>query len=185
MTQQSLAFTTLAGLAKQTRDNARGLPGQVEIKPHWSGIGFSLFGRHFVAPMGEVSEMLDIPHYTQLPGVQSWVRGLANVRGRLLPLTDTAVYLGGHLESPRRQRRILVIEVGEIYSGLIVDAVYGMQHFPVDSYVPEMVGIEHAAMLPYLQGSFREDTGRDWAVFSPWAMLRDERFFQAAMAHAS
>lgn len=182
MAETSLAFRTLADVAVNTRLTARGLPAQADIKPHWSGIGFVLFGRRFVAPMGEISEMLEVPHYTQLPGVQGWIRGLANVRGRLLPLTDLAVFLGGRLESARRNRRVLVVENGDIYSGLVVDGVLGMQHFPVDSYAPEMAGIDHEAMIPYLQGCFREENGRDWVVFSPWLLVNDEKFFQAALA---
>lgn len=182
MSESSSAFKTLQDVAATARNTAKGLPAQIDIKPHWSGIGFVLFGRRFVAPMGEVVEMLDLPHYTPLPGVHSWIPGLANVRGRLLPLTDLAAYLGGRLEAARRNRRVLVVEKGDIYSGLIVDGVLGMQHFPVDSYAPEMAGIEYDAMVPFLQGSFREENGRDWIVFSPWSLIQDERFYQAALA---
>jgi twitching motility protein PilI len=182
MTEKNQAFQTLLEVAVNTRRTAKGLPAQLDIKPHWSGIGFVLFGRRFVAPMGEITEMLEIPHFTHLPGVQGWIKGLANVRGRLLPLTDMATFFGGRLEAPRRNRRVLVVESGDTYSGLMVDGVLGMHHFPVDSYVPEMLGIEYESMVPYLQGSFREDNGRDWIVFSPLAIVRDERFFQAAVA---
>lgn len=182
MTDKNQAFQVLLDVATSARQTAKGLPAQLDIKPQWSGIGFVLFGRRFVAPMGEITEMLEIPHFTHLPGVQGWIKGLANVRGRLLPLTDLAAFLGGRLEAPRRNRRVLVIESEETYSGLMVDGVLGMQHFPVDSYVPEMLGVEYEAMVPYLQGCFREDNGRDWIVFSPLAIIRDERFFQAAVA---
>ncbi|MEZ5494353.1 MAG: chemotaxis protein CheW [Pseudomonadales bacterium] len=174
------AFNKLLDVALNARRTAKGLPSQLDIKPQWSGIGFTLFGQKFVAPMSEVTEMLELPSYTELPGVQSWVRGLANVRGRLLPLTDLAVYLGGKLEAPRRNRRVLVVENGDTDGGLIVDGILGMQHFPVDSYVSEMAGIDFPAMVPYLQGSFQEDGARGWVVFSPWLMMQDERFFQVA-----
>ena len=180
MSGSTQAFNKLLDVAAVVRRTAKGLPAQQDIKSHWSGIGFTLFGQKFVTPMGEVTEMLELPPYTELPGVQSWVRGLANVRGRLLPLTDLAVYLGGKLEAPRRNRRVLVIENGDTYCGLIVDGILGMQHFPVDSYVSEMAGIDFPAMVPYLQGSFQEDGARGWVVFSPWLMMKDERFFQVA-----
>ena len=175
------AFDTLVEVAVNTRATAKGLPAQMDVKPFWSGIGFQLFGKRFVAPMAEVTEMLDLPHFTLLPGVQSWVRGVANVRGRLLPLTDLAAFLCGKLEATRRQRRLLVIESGDVFGGLVVDAVWGIQHFPVDTYVPEMVGIEYQAMVPYLQGSFRMEGNADWTVFSPWSVLRDEKFCQAGL----
>ena len=41
-----------------------------------------------VSKMGEVTEILDPPDFTRVPGVQSWVVGIANVRGSLLPLMD-------------------------------------------------------------------------------------------------
>lgn len=182
MSSTSQAFNTLLDVAVSARRSARGLPAQIDIKPHWSGIGFELFGRRFVAPMGEVTEMLELPVHSALPGVQQWVRGLANVRGRLLPLTDLAAFLGGRLEAPKRNRRVLVIEHGDTYSGLIVDGVLGMQHFPVDSYVAAMAEVPHeAALLAYLQGSFHEESGRDWMVFSPWLLLEDEHFFRAGL----
>lgn len=176
------AFNKLLEVAATARRTAKGLPAQLDIKPHWSGVGFNLFGQTFVAPMGEVTEMLELPPYTELPGVQGWVRGLANVRGRLLPLVDLAAFLGGKLEAPRRNRRVLVVESGETYTGLIVDGILGMQHFPVDSYVSEMAGVDYAAMVPYLQGSFQEESERGWMVFSPWLLVQDEKFFQVAQA---
>jgi hypothetical protein len=45
-----------------------------------------------------------------------------------------------------------------------------------------MAGIEFQDMVPFLQGSFREENGQDWIVFSPWLLVRDEKFFQAALA---
>ena len=129
MAEEATAFDVLAELAEIGARHAKGLPAQVDIKPHWSGIGFSVFGKNYVAPMGEVSEMLETVHYTQLPGVASWIRGVANVRGRLLPLTDLAAFLDGALQVPWRQQRVLVVDTDEIYSGLVVDAVFGMQHF--------------------------------------------------------
>lgn len=81
-------FEYLTELAKQVKLAAPELPAQREIRDTWSGIGFSILNHRFVAPLGEVVEMLVVPEITRLPGTQSWVMGLANVRGRLLPLFD-------------------------------------------------------------------------------------------------
>lgn len=182
MAEESVAFDTLVALADISRSNAKGLPAQIDVKPYWSGIGFSLFGNRYVAPMGEVAEMVEMPHYTPLPGVTAWVKGVSNVRGRLLPLTDMAAFLGGKLTSSGREQRVLVVEVDEIYSGLVVDAVYGMQHFPADNYSQTIRGgVFGNDMLSFMQGAFISEEGEEWAVFSPWALVRDERFFQAAL----
>lgn len=183
MSEQASAFNTLVELAELSRSHAKGLPAQIDVKPHWSGIGFSLFGTRYVAPMGEVAEMVEMPHCTRLPGVADWVRGVANIRGRLLPLTDMAAFLGGKLVSHWHQQRVLVVEQDEIFSGLVVDAVYGMQHFLVDSYSADVrEGAVSEVMSAFIQGSFADDAGDEWMVFSPWALVKSERFYQAALA---
>lgn len=171
-------FAALLELAQSGIRNAHGLPAQVDIKPHWSGIGFTLAGQRLVAPMAEVAEILSVPNVTRLPGVKPWVRGVANVRGRLLPLFDLELFFGAALTGARKQHRVLALEFGDIYSGLIVSEVHGMQHFPVDSFhndIPETL----APVRPFLAGAYRARE-LDWAVFSPFRLARDERFFNAA-----
>lgn len=171
-------FAALLELAQSSVQNAHGLPAQVDIKPHWSGVGFTLAGQRLVAPMSEVAEILSVPSSTRLPGVKPWVRGVANVRGRLLPLLDLEVFFGGSLSGGRKQHRVLALEFGDLYSGLIVSEVHGMQHFPVDSFhndIPEAL----APVRPFLAGAYRQ-RDQDWAVFSPFRLARDERFFNAA-----
>lgn len=177
MNSQLEPFAALLDIAERSVSHAQDLPAQVDIKPHWSGIGFMLAGHRFVAPMGEVGEIMTQPPATQLPGVQSWVRGVSNVRGRLLPLIDLESFFGGSLGS-RKSRRVLVLEVGELYTGLIVSEVLGMQHMPVDCFTdsePEPL----AALKPFLAGSYHQDDVV-WTVFSPYKLAQNAEFFNAA-----
>ncbi|WP_111642085.1 chemotaxis protein CheW [Marinimicrobium alkaliphilum] len=178
MAAQESAFQALKSLADASRAVARGLPAQADIQAMWSGIGFSLMGYRFVAPMGEITEMLEVPHYTHLPGVQSWVCGVANVRGRLLPIFDMAAFYGDRLTSSRKQRRILVLETEKLYSGLLVDQVHGLQHFPVDEFREES-GPVASHLSAFVGGSYRIN-GTEWLLFKPGQLARDPRFLNAA-----
>lgn len=178
MSEPQAAFLALLSLAESSRAAARGLPAQADIRPLWSGIGFSLMGNNFVAPIGEVSEMLQIPNYTHLPGVQSWVKGVANVRGRLLPLFDLAAFFGDRLTGSRKHRRILVLETETLYSGLMVDRVFGMQHFPMDEY-SEQSGVVPDNVAPFVSGSYPSG-GQRWSLFRPALLADDPRFINAA-----
>lgn len=171
-------FAALVALAQSSVKHAHGLPAQIDIKPHWTGVGFTLAGQRLVAPMAEVAEILSVPISTRLPGVKSWVRGVANVRGRLLPLLDLEAFFGGALHGNRKQHRVLALEYGDLFSGLIVSEVHGMQHFPVDSFHTE-ISPELAPMRQFLAGAYRHNA-QDWTVFSPFRLARDERFFNAA-----
>ncbi len=177
MPEQVTAFEVLSRLADSSRSAAKGLPAQIDVRPQWSGVGFSLLGSRFVVPMGEVAEMLEVPGYTHLPGVQPWVRGVANVRGRLLPLFDFAAFFGGRLVGGRKRRRVLVLETESLYSGLIVDQVFGMQHFPLDEYQAEH-GQVVEAVQSFVQGGY-DVAGEFWNVFRLSHLTEDKRFINA------
>ena len=181
MSEPQAAFQALVSLAERCRAAAHGLPAQADIRPHWSGIGFSLLGSYFVAPIGEVSEMLEVPPYTHLPGVQPWVKGVSNVRGRLLPLFDLAMFFGERLSGSRKHRRVLILETETLYSGLIVDQAFGMQHFPMDEYSPQ-AGAINAEILPFTTGSYPQGNER-WSLFRPALLAEDPRFTNAAKSY--
>lgn len=171
-------FEYLAQLAAAIRKYEPALPAQEDIKSNWSGIGFKILGQRMIAPLGEVVEMLEVPNVTKLPGVQPWVLGLANFRGRLLPLFDLEAFFDGALGANKGRHRVLVLEMGELYAGLIVSEVYGMQYFPEDLGTVELPEqVSHLA--PYSKGAYEQD-GLTWMTFSPYNLVRDPRFFNAA-----
>ena len=71
-------FIELLRLAKRGNKNYTSSENEVN---RWSGIAFEILGQYFVAPLGEVSEVIYYPHYTTIPNSQSWLKGLANIRG--------------------------------------------------------------------------------------------------------
>ncbi len=173
------AFEALANLAAQSRRSAFGLPAQADVAPRWSGIGFSCLGFRFVVPMGQVSELLEVPSATRLPGVHAWVLGLSNVRGRLLPLFDLARFVGGHINNQRKSHRVLVWESDSMYSGVVVDRAFGMQHFVADTFDQE-VGNLPSNLRPYITGAYKDSSGESWGVFDMSLLASDPNFINAS-----
>lgn len=170
-------FQILLDIDQRCRALAAGLPSQQAAVQTWSGIGFRMGERLFVAPMGEVGEVLHEPRYTQLPGVKDWVKGVANVRGRLLPVMDLCGFFGNELSPLRKLRRVLVIDHQDIFAGLTVDEVFGMQHFPVDTFSEQLPPLE-ASLRPFIHGVFQRE--QPWLVFSPQALAQDQAFLDVA-----
>ncbi|AAY95015.1 purine-binding chemotaxis protein CheW [Pseudomonas protegens] len=178
MSQSQTAFELLLEIDQRCRLLAADLPSQETRQHSWSGIGFRLGEHWYVAAMGEISEVLHEPRYTLLPGVKPWVKGVANLRGRLLPIMDLCGFFGHELSPLRKQRRVLVVEYKELFAGLLVDEVAGLQHFAQDSLEPGITDFADAAVNPYLQGQFRRD--QVWQVFSPFALARSPGFLEVA-----
>lgn len=179
MSATATAFDVLAELSLTARPGGASQDLDAESLLQWSGIGFSLFGERFIAPVGEVSEMLEIPASTRLPGVQPWVVGVANVRGRLLPLFDMAGFFGGKLSTSKKQHRVLILERENIYAGLIVDQVFGMQHFPLETF-QEQANTKLDELQSCLSGCYQLPD-RNWQVFSTAKLIEDPRFSNAAV----
>ncbi|WP_053979777.1 chemotaxis protein CheW [Marinagarivorans algicola] len=173
-------FQALVDLAAKTASNALPMPTEGDESARQSGLGFSLLGRRFVVPMGQIVEMLELPPATRLPGVQPWVMGLANVRGRLLPLFDMAMFFGGSSLGQRKQQRALVVDTDQFYSGLVVDQAYGMQHFTSDSYQEQVEDVPDA-IVPFVKGGYTDAAGVSWALFDMQAISSFPRFLSAAV----
>ena len=172
-------FTLLAELAERARRQAIGLPAVEEGKDHWSGIGFRLSGLACVAALGDVVEILHPPAMTGVPGVKPWMQGLANVRGRLLPVLDLAGFFSITPSGLRlRDKRVLVIDREDVFAGLIVDAVLGMQYFPTDTFNPD-TGQVMEPVKPYLQGRYQRG-GHPWYVLDIDALLNEPEFVDVA-----
>ncbi len=177
---QALAgpFPLLLQMAARAQSGAEATRSRLRIQPHWTGVGFSLLGKRLVAPMGEVSEILILPPLTRLPRVKPWVRGVANVRGRLMPVISVATWLGAPAVAPWRGQRALVVEAGEMYCGLAIDEVHGLKHFAADAYRGESV--DAGGLEPFLEGTYGAADG-EWIVFRPSRLLADTHFLDAAL----
>ena len=180
MTEGVSAFNVLQSLAAKSLGAAQQLPAQAGVVEQWRGIGFSLLGFDFIVPMEELVEMLEIPEFTRLPGVHSWVKGVANIRGRLLPVFDLAAFFSGALVGSKKNQRLLVIDKQNLYAGLWVDAVYGMQYFPVDTRSDNVPAALSEYLLRFTDGCFDVD-GRKWIVFHPVLLCQEPQFLDVAL----
>jgi len=75
-----------------------------------------------LAEVGEVGRVLAI---TRIPGSPSWLAGVANWRGRLLPVLDLRPLLGADATPLDARARLVVVTADGIIAGLVVDAVDG------------------------------------------------------------
>lgn len=175
----SSPFELLLDIATRARSGGEEAQARLRIQPHWSGVGFSLLGQRLVAPMGEVTEILKLPELTRLPRVQPWVRGVANIRGRLLPIVCLAGFFGGRPSLNWRSHRALVVEHGDIYCALQVDEVHGLKHFGAEAFREE-ARPESAALATVTRGAYAAGDG-DWSIFRPELLLNDSRFLDAAL----
>jgi len=168
----------LQELEQRSRQAARGLPQQEQEADFWEGIVFSVAGKRLVSALSDLIEILEYPpNTTRVPGARSWMRGIANVRGSLLPIVDLQEFLGGAPTSVMRKSRVLVFAHGGSHFGLLVGESVGMRHFALDNKTARR---ESGGPLgSYVEFGFEQE-GAYWPVFSMRALASSEEFQNAA-----
>ena len=179
MTEVMHPIELLLELERRSKHNAKGLPQQTEKKTLWSGIGFRAADINLVAPLSQVNEILHYPKLTLVPGAQAWVKGLANIRGTLLPIMDLQGYIGKDAITLRSQSRILVIRQGDLTTGLLVNEVLGLKHFEPENRLARVKKLDKA-IKPYIHGAFLHE-GQTWHVFEMAALAQDPLFLRVAV----
>lgn len=173
-------YSILRGIEESCRTcNTRDLRQSAEIFSEWSGIAFRVGNSSLLAPLDEVVEILDMPKLARVPLAQPWVRGIANIRGNLLPVVDFSGLLGGEVAILTEKTRVLVIDYDGIYSGLVVDEVYGLKHFMEAERTGEAPDVDDV-FLPYVRNVYVRD-GRVWHEFSLFVLADTPQFLKTAI----
>jgi purine-binding chemotaxis protein CheW len=87
-----------------------------------SWVTFDLADEVYALPVDRIQEVLRVDTITRVPHAPAPVRGISNMRGRVLAVVDLRVRLGLPPAPVDAQSRILVISSRERSIGLLVDA---------------------------------------------------------------
>lgn len=86
-------------------------------------IAFRISAQEFCVDIRAVREIRGWTPATPLPQSPSWVRGVINLRGTVLPIIDLGARLGFGATTPTARHVIIVARVGMKTVGLLVEAV--------------------------------------------------------------
>jgi twitching motility protein PilI len=167
-------FEVLQALDVNFKTNACGLPVNKSVNDDWVGIGFQINNVPLLARMDDVSEILPPPPMIRIPGVKFWVKGLANVRGSLMPVLDMKAFLYGQTTVIGKNSRILIVDKKDLIAGLLVEEVYGVRRFKPDEHKDEK-DPDMESLQQYLAGVF-VDHVHQWNVFSIDKLVGTEQF---------
>jgi twitching motility protein PilI len=172
-------FELLKELEKRSRAVAAGTTSESSVEREWVGVAFRMGGETFLVAREETREVLGYPAVvTRIPGAKAWVKGLANVRGQLLPMLDLRQFLGSGATASGRNTRVIVVNHRDVPAGLMVDEVLGFRRFAETEFnaeaPPTVIRCDN-----YLAGAFRRG-GEVWPVMSLKSLLESQSFMQAA-----
>jgi twitching motility protein PilI len=171
-------FELLAELERRGRAVTAAAASENPGAREWVGVAFRMAGELYLAAREETREVLAVPPgLTRVPGAKPWVKGIANVRGQLLPILDLRQYLGSGVTPNSRNVRVIVVNHREVPAGLVVDEVLGFRRFSESEFSgdapPTVVRCER-----YLAGAFRRGP-EQWPVLSLRQLVESPSFQEA------
>ena len=155
-------FSQLLILEERVRLCGASLPKREDTRAHWHGVKAVTAGRRLILPLDDVAEILEARQCTRVPGCASWVLGVLNLRGRLLPVFGLSGYFGvaGPVDG---KARVVVVDKGGLFCGISMDRIIGMQKFYQEEFapLPEEARQAFGAMSDFV-GSVTESESDNW-----------------------
>lgn len=172
-------FELLAELDRMGLVVSSGNAAQAAASREWVGVALRMAGELYLIAREETREVLAVPSsLTRVPGAKSWIKGLANVRGSLLPVIDLRQFFGSGITATSRNTRVIVVNHRDVPAGLMVDEVLGFRRFQESEFSadapPTVVRVDH-----YLAGSFKRGH-EQWPVLSMRTLVEAAAFQDAA-----
>jgi purine-binding chemotaxis protein CheW len=110
---------------------------------------FELAGESYGIDIAAVESIIKMQTITQLPQAPFYVKGVTNLRGNVLPVIDLRLRFGLEAVESSRQTRIIIVTMGRIKVGVVVDGVSEVLRVQDDVIggLPPMVSTVNSAFL--------------------------------------
>jgi purine-binding chemotaxis protein CheW len=146
-------------------------------------VTFALAGEMFAVPMGPVQEIIRVPEVARLPLAPSTLDGLANLRGRVLPIINLRRLFGCDEREHDDATRAVVINLGQPL-GFVVDHVASVLSVE-PGQIESAASIRSIVSAEFITGVIRhEDEQREnrLLLVLDFAQLIEQEFAQVMQA---
>ncbi len=118
---------------------------------------FDLASEYYGVDIGAVREIIRMQSITRVPGAESFVEGLINLRGRVVPVVDLRKRLNLAVGEQTKDSRIVVVDIAGQDVGVVVDGVTEVLRIPLSSIEPP-ASMVTSVESDYLRGIAKLDT---------------------------
>ena len=118
-------------------------------------VTFMLSGEEYGVPISQIQEIDRLSKVTKVPKAARFIEGVTNLRGEVIPVLDTRKRFDLEAKVADDRTRIMIVELGGVKTGLIVDSVREVLSLPKEGH--------------------RASTGCDPFRYRPTVHLRDRK----------
>jgi purine-binding chemotaxis protein CheW len=123
-------------------------------------VTFHLGREEFGADIMNVREIVRLGEITQIPQAPSYVEGISNLRGTILPIMDGRKRFGMESRVSDEGTRVLVVDVSGVLTGMIVDRVAEVLRVSSEDIEPSPKVLRSNIEVGFIDGIVKLDQGR-------------------------
>lgn len=97
---------------------------------------FSIDNEDYGIEISYVTEIIGIQDITQVPELPDYLKGIINLRGKIIPVMDVRLRFGREPIEYNDRTCIIVIDINDLSIGLIVDTVSEVSNIDEENIVP-------------------------------------------------
>jgi len=150
------------------------LPEQNRDDHKWGGLAFGVGNLNLVTELTSIVDVLDCPAITPVPGTQSWLKGICNVRGKLYSVVDFGAFLGVAAPLSGNEGKLLVINDDDLGCTLLVPKIFGLRYFVALQQAEDNSALD-APVQPFVDRTFVQGD-RIWGVLAMDRLIADTDF---------
>jgi len=142
---------------KLRAQRAASVSGKEEAETSLTAIQIALGGETYALPVENLRAIYESVAVVTVPGTPAFIAGIANIRGRILPVLDLAVLLGVPGRAGSERRTLVGAAHEAVTMGVLVQAVGEVVGFSARDLTP-IAGSADATHANYLRGMLSGDS---------------------------
>ncbi len=143
-----------------TRDSAGGSQERSEVQL----VTFMLGDEEYGVPISQIQEIDRLAKITKVPNAASFIEGITNLRGEVIPVLDTRKRFDLALKAPDDRTRIIIVDLGGVKTGLIVDSVRQVLNLAKKDIAAPPEAIASGVGKQFISGIGKVDAGKRMIV---------------------
>jgi len=120
-------------------------------------VSFQVGVEEYAVDISSVQEIIHIQDLTTVPKTPDFLKGVINLRGKIIPIVDLTTRLSLSPKQPTKESRIVVVEDSGKTVGLIVDAMREVIRIPSCSIRTPPTETEQDGSSLYIRGVAKMD----------------------------
>ncbi|WP_410499540.1 chemotaxis protein CheW [Chitinibacter sp. S2-10] len=141
-------------------------------------LGVMIGGENWLVDLSDVAEVMPVPAIASVPLGFSWFKGVANIRGNLVSVSDLPAYMGLPNPGFTAASRLVLLQPRHLpHAAVLVNRMLGLKHL-ADLTVQERA----INQPPWVGDVYQDAAGQCWKILNVAELVAQPSFLQTGIA---